>query len=460
LKRESEKEFDELVQVIEVVLILATTLPYYSKLSYELQILKTRNADNEPILKKRVFANDESPHLLTLHASKGLEFDVVFAIGLYPRSKSQPDLKIVEENGKKILKPASQCQADLQSFIKDDMEKMRQFYVAITRAKKRLYIPILIEDSKKEVEIGNLSPLELFLKKANHKTADYLKLHTLPLESSAAVDVVKSCKGSSLQMLNEIELVTGTQNKQEEVKKPLVTPSPFKMKEERMTSLSFSQIAKHESMSLVSSESSEVPRGKEFGTVIHELIEELIEKRLYTEPESATFKSHIEKGLKWSSLEKNSDEVIEYLKLVMTTPFLEGGICLSMLPYTALFPEMKFELRVTFEKELKGFIDLLVYHQGKYYLIDFKTNFLGSTHEDYEEKSLLKAIESAQYDLQAACYIKALKALLTKTHDAPFEELFGGMYFIFIRGLRFGSGIIKLLDQLTIEEELDHAIRL
>jgi exodeoxyribonuclease V beta subunit len=48
-----------------------------------------------------------------------------------------------------------------------DAEKMRQLYVALTRAKQRLYIPISQEQSGKPFNLGEASPIELFLERAS-----------------------------------------------------------------------------------------------------------------------------------------------------------------------------------------------------------------------------------------------------------------------------------------------------
>ena len=47
-----------------------------------------------------------------------------------------------------------------------------------------------------------------------------------------------------------------------------------------------------------------------------------------------------------------------------------------------------------------------------------------------------------------------------QTHSDPFEELFDGMYFVFVRGLVHGKGIVKLDACLKTEEELDHVMRI
>ncbi|WP_350609466.1 hypothetical protein, partial [Pseudoalteromonas sp. 41-MNA-CIBAN-0057] len=61
---------------------------------------------------------------------------------------------------------------------------------------------------------------------------------------------------------------------------------------------------------------------------------------------------------------------------------------------------------------LKGFIDLIFCYQGKYYILDYKSNYLGSIPADYEPEQLEQAMTSHQYHLQYLIYTVALHRLL------------------------------------------------
>ena len=74
---------------------------------------------------RHIEAEKDAVQILTLHASKGLEFDVVFAIGLAVRPPA------AEEDVAEI-----------------EAEKLRQLYVAMTRAKLRLYVPLPLDRPK------------------------------------------------------------------------------------------------------------------------------------------------------------------------------------------------------------------------------------------------------------------------------------------------------------------------
>ncbi|MEX0823091.1 MAG: exodeoxyribonuclease V subunit beta [Balneolaceae bacterium] len=89
---------------------------------------------------------------------------------------------------------------------------------------------------------------------------------------------------------------------------------------------------------------------------------------------------------------------------------------------------------------LTGFIDLIVRQNGKYYILDYKSNHLGDRIEDYDQQCLKNEIESAGYDLQYHLYTVALvKYLRNNLPGFEYEKHFGGAAYLFIRGMRAGS---------------------
>lgn len=89
---------------------------------------------------------------------------------------------------------------------------------------------------------------------------------------------------------------------------------------------------------------------------------------------------------------------------------------------------------------LKGFIDLIFCHNGRYYVADYKSNHLGFTVADYNQASLTKAMQEHAYDMQAWIYTLALDALLTRRIENydPKQHL-GGVYYFFMRGMHLGE---------------------
>jgi len=85
---------------------------------------------------------------------------------------------------------------------------------------------------------------------------------------------------------------------------------------------------------------------------------------------------------------------------------------------------------------LKGFVDLIFRYNGKYYILDYKTNFLGDEVSDYGQPALNNEMREALYDLQAHIYTIALHRYLTdKVPDYSYKTHFGGYFYLFIRGI-------------------------
>ena len=69
-------------------------------------------------------------------------------------------------------------------------------------------------------------------------------------------------------------------------------------------------------------------------------------------------------------------------------------------------------------------------------MIDYKSNDLGPTQADYGPEPLTKAIKHHHYDLQYLIYCVALHRYLTqRVQDYQFEHHFGGVRYLFLRGM-------------------------
>jgi exodeoxyribonuclease V beta subunit len=91
---------------------------------------------------------------------------------------------------------------------------------------------------------------------------------------------------------------------------------------------------------------------------------------------------------------------------------------------------------------MKGFIDLVFQHEGKFYLVDWKSNYLGSTFESYADESLVKTMEDNLYILQYHLYTLALyQYLRRRIPDFSYDTDFGGVYYIFLRGTGVPQGL-------------------
>ncbi|MEM5341736.1 exodeoxyribonuclease V subunit beta [Paraburkholderia azotifigens] len=86
---------------------------------------------------------------------------------------------------------------------------------------------------------------------------------------------------------------------------------------------------------------------------------------------------------------------------------------------------------------VKGFIDMIVEHQGRFWVIDWKSNHLGDTRDDYGAVPLEDAMAGHAYHLQALLYTVALhRYLRLRLPDYAYEKHIGGYLYLFVRGVR------------------------
>jgi exodeoxyribonuclease V beta subunit len=96
---------------------------------------------------------------------------------------------------------------------------------------------------------------------------------------------------------------------------------------------------------------------------------------------------------------------------------------------------------------LKGFVDLVFEFKGRYYIVDWKSNFLGGAVEDYGPAALANEIRRRHYYFQYQLYTAALdRYLRLRLPSYSYEQHFGGVYYLFLRGIdpaRPGFGIYR-----------------
>ena len=85
---------------------------------------------------------------------------------------------------------------------------------------------------------------------------------------------------------------------------------------------------------------------------------------------------------------------------------------------------------------MKGFIDLVFERDGRFYLADWKSNFLGPDLEAYGQAALREAMIRELYVLQYHLYAVALDRYLAfRIPEYQYGTHFGGVYYLFLRGI-------------------------
>ncbi|QIQ22393.1 exodeoxyribonuclease V subunit beta [Zophobihabitans entericus] len=108
---------------------------------------------------------------------------------------------------------------------------------------------------------------------------------------------------------------------------------------------------------------------------------------------------------------------------------------------------------------LKGFIDLVFEWQGRFYILDYKSNWLGQSVSDYSPQAVEQAMCEHRYDLQYQLYTLALHRYLKhRLPDYDYQIHFGGVYYLFLRGMDQnypGHGIFSTRPSMEFVVALD-----
>ena len=127
------------------------------------------------------------------------------------------------------------------------------------------------------------------------------------------------------------------------------------------------------------------------------------------------------------------------------------GACLADHGYGDVFGALDPDLRRSATSEdagavsglaeidgfLRGFIDLVGECDGRWYVVDYKSNWLGDAVQDYAPSGLRQAIQRNGYSLQYLLYLTALhRYLRLQLPDYDCERHLGGAFYLFVRGMR------------------------
>jgi len=94
------------------------------------------------------------------------------------------------------------------------------------------------------------------------------------------------------------------------------------------------------------------------------------------------------------------------------------------------------------EGYIHGFIDMIFRHEGAYYIVDWKSNYI---EDGYAPGLLERGILDMRYDIQITLYAQALiRWLKSAVSDYSYDRHFGGVYYLYLRGMDIqtpGSGV-------------------
>lgn len=445
--------------------------------------------------------------IVTIHKSKGLEYDLVWLPFLAAPSKdpSKKDINIYysKERDETLWDIENR---NLNALCEETFaEELRLLYVALTRAKYQMAFALPAQFDKKwnalhyvlsqgeigkEIALSAPKDTETLLQTFKEKMQDNVEICTKPnLEAFPALSInTKNDELKAAEFTGNIEqdwrITSFTSIEQAHRRQNYFAESAGKKHAVFDDAKDYdSQNAIEISTALLNeSESSilDLPRGKQVGTALHRHFENCYFSDLANTEE-------IDKLRQSLQLDETFTEPLQnWLQQISHTPLShEIGIALADLANKDCIKEMPFYLAIrehfdveAFNHALKahhhlsseplqfeqiqgmvrGSIDLVFRHNGKYYLVDYKSNFLGSTLASYNQEALKKEMLHSHYDWQYLIYTLALhRYLQSVVPDYDYVRDFGGVFYLFLRGMNGEpqSGVFYDRPSVELITELD-----
>ncbi len=444
--------------------------------------------------------------IVTIHKSKGLEYDLVFLPFVFSYREASEAKYYDAVNDRTVLditsNDASMQQADKERLAED----LRLIYVALTRAVYACFIgasPLRNGRSTKEPtgvhrsaigylvqngQEGGINDLHQGLAKQQDEL-DCVVLGEPPkqLEEMYVAPQEKVCDLTAKELQNPID-----RNWRITSYSGLVKQGSHQTEHDatiEITGFDIDSSDEQDEADLVEPERSifTFPRGARPGTFLHSLFEEIE----FTQPATMEENTLIILGLMES--EQLDEEWLPILQqlidTVLATPLDGKSLLLNQKAPSQRLVEMEFLLPIevlsapalnrviqrhdplsakagdlgfqTVQGMLKGFIDLVFEHQGKYYVLDWKSNHLGDDVTHYHGEALKSAMADHRYDLQYQVYALALHRFLrSRLANYQYDQHFGGVYYLFLRGMDGQSdhGIFSAKPTLEFLHEMDRLI--
>jgi exodeoxyribonuclease V beta subunit len=226
------------------------------------------------------------------------------------------------------------------------------------------------------------------------------------------------------------------------------------------------------------------PRGPNPGIFLHGLLEMAAQEgfaQLAADP--LALREALARRCQRRGLESWIDPLQQWLQGLLAQPLQLGdgeAVCLAELSQYQAELEFWFEARAVDVRRLdqlvqrcelpgiarqplradtlngmfKGFIDLVFEHQGRYYVADYKSNWLGADDGAYTRDAMAAAMASHRYDLQYVLYVLALhRQLRLRLTDYDYDRHLGGALYLFLRAP--GSGVYLARPPRELIEQLD-----
>lgn len=443
----------------------------------------------------RLESDSELVQIVTVHKSKGLEYPLVF---LPFSSISRPvknDRSVYSyHDADGQLQHTSELTPEVLAQVNEERlgEEIRRLYVALTRAKFATWASIATVKNWQHGAFAYLCQAE---KVAEQEFADCVR-HTWEgakvlgfIERPTITDDVwrapqgqhqtpQVCQMPAEHKFRRWWIASYSSLQYGALREPETAVEAQLLEEEEPLLVQPQAVRAHEPASTIH----HLPRGAGPGTFLHNLLEDAAEQEFAEVAHSQTAaQALIERRCRHGIWQQHSERLQSWLTSYLSTEFrLPTGAHFSLadLQNYQAEPEFWFSLKGVsttavddliaqhilpayprprlqanyLQGMLKGFIDLVFEHEGRFYVADYKSNYLGDDDSYYTDDAMREKILASRYDVQYAIYSLALHRLLQVRLGASYQpqQHFGGVVYLFLRGHNAPSGGV-FTDALNVE---------
>ncbi len=446
----------------------------------------------------RLESDEALVQVITIHKSKGLEYAVVCVPFTHTlRQVERKNTRLVQRETAEGQRTWSLAfdDADVQRADRDRLrEDLRLCYVALTRARHALWL------GWSPIRIGNSKECKSHLSAAGHLLAGAKETdaESWPQVVQKALAACGQTGQVKIQMAPERVPLTVWHKPPSDAQSQAakVFGATF---DRSWTIASFSRLArdlKHDALGVQDLPlalqlpqpaddepvvSDVVPakpsrqaqawhrfaRGPSAGNFLHDQLEWLAADGFALEPGSSQAR-RLQRACERAGYEAQADDVQAWLMRVVRQPLVGPNVSLQSLQ--GVLPEMEFWLpahrldapaidqacrerllpgvprpslpQSQLHGMLMGFADLVFEHEGRYWVLDYKSNHLGADDAAYTPEAQQAAMATHRYDVQAALYMLALHRLLRARLGQGYvpEQHLGGAVYLFLRGIDGPAG--------------------
>lgn len=475
---------------------------------------RARSTKSEDAARKelRLESDADAVQIVTVHKSKGLEYDVVFCPGLWAAKRTAyGDPVLVHEGGhESVVLDHGSDQYDARYRHADDerlAEDLRLAYVALTRARLRCYVGWGAAINGRSKTGAPHSALG-YLLRAEHlpgasagvaeSTANALTASLAGWRDTLQDFVAANADVMSCEVVGADVTVPRWGGSSAVPVEPVcreLTPARGQLESWRVSSFTSltagapHEVADEEDARDVADEGGngaptaslggpsagsgpsfmDFPAGRAPGIALHELFERADFAMDDEALRALTVDVLVKHRLAEDEADPRVDATARMAATVLGTPLPEAGFALRDTPTARTLREFGFHLPLglvgrhtladlfaTFGDEvarryapslralgtrdtwgfLTGVIDLAFEHDGRWYVVDWKSNHLGREPERYERAALEAEMIESHYVLQYHLYVVALHRFLrARLPEYDYETHIGGAWYAFLRGV-------------------------